>query len=501
MERNKSLPRSKNNKTNNKSRSSSPVTKNNRNNLINEKNKDKKITLYILTRDFRTNDNLTLYNAYDESVSSGSDLCVLFRFSPDQIDQEKNLYFSSFAFEFMIESLEILSKEINFTWLEPIPDEEFVNFLQSLPIHKIYLTRDFTPFARKRFEFLNSIYETIEIDDITVHPIQNYNTYHKINHFVDSARMMKFPHVETREINWLKVTKFLTDYSFLSKFVNISKASSKSKINPGINGIHKGGHDKISDFIPYEHKKCSVARPSDLNKFLENLSENIKGYSQKKVRESVGSPKVSYLSPFIKFGLVSIRYLHLLVKDMKGINSEDKTEFDRELYCKDFFYRLAWDKPHDVFVKPNWQGKVPRFINEQDMLIYKKEKQLKECISKEEFKDIEIAKKIYDNWTIGETESPLINASMKQLIQTGYMLNRTRMITTSYLTQDHGLWWKYAERFFANNLIDYDWVVNAISHQNIAKIGPYPKITQNFSIKRQESMNQSDKQKYYNKYK
>jgi deoxyribodipyrimidine photo-lyase len=499
MERGKSRSKSKNQKSKNKSRSSSPVRKKNNNNLIeNKKKQDKKITLYVLTRDFRTKDNLTLYSAYDESLRSGSELCVIFRFSPDQIDPEKNLYFSSFAFEFMIESLENLSKEINFTWLEPISDEEFTNFLLTLPIHKIYITRDFTPFARKRFEFFSSLHETIEKDDITVHPIEDYKTYHKINHFVDCARRMEFPIVEVREINWLKVSNFLSDYSFLPKFFNKSKSKSNLTVN---DFLHKSGEEKISDFIPYEHKKNPVARPSDLNKLLDNLAENIKGYSQKKVRESVGSPKVSHLSPFIKFGLVSIRYLHSLVKDMKGTNSEDITEFDRELYCKDFFYRLAWDKPQEVFEKPNWQGKVPRFINEEDMLRFKKEKQLKETISKEEFKDIEAAKKIYDTWTKGETESPLINAAMKQMIQTGYMLNRTRMLTTSYLSQDHGLWWKYAERFFANNLIDYDWIVNAVNHQNIAKVGPYPKITQNFSIKRQESMNLSDKERYYNKYK
>ena len=125
---------------------------------------------------------------------------------------------------------------------------------------------------------------------------------------------------------------------------------------------------------------------------------------------------------------------------------------------------------------------------------------MKENISKEEFKDIEAARQIFNDWTKGETESALINSGIKQMTSTGYMLNRLRMLTVSYITQDHGLWWKYAEKFFANNLIDYDWTINSMNHQNVAKVGLYPKYTQNFSIKRQESMNPSDKQIYYKKF-
>jgi deoxyribodipyrimidine photolyase len=471
----------------NRSRSTSPVSRGNKNSSSYSKIQEDKITLYILTRDFRTSDNLTLYRAYDESVRSGTHLCVVFRFSPDQIEKEKNPFFSSYAFQFMIEALEELSKEINFTYLEPISDEEFKEFLENLPLHKIFIARDFTPFARKRFEFLSSIASTVEVDDITVFPVEEYNTYVKLAHFIDFVKRLSFPKLEIRDVKWLKDTKFLNDFSNISKF--------------NYKFIHKAGEEPIAKYINYDQKRNPIVRPSDLKKYLDRLGEHIKGYSQKKIREQVGSPKVSYLSTFIKFGLVSIRTVHTLAKQNKSINSEDKLGFERELYFKDFYYRLAWSKPHEVFEKPNWQGKVPRFISEEDLLRFKKENGMKESISKEEFKDIEVAREIYNKWTKGETESPLINAGIKEMTQTGYMLNRLRMLTCSYLTQDHGLWWKYAEKFFACNLIDYDWTVNSMNHQNVAKVGLYPKYTQNFSIKRQESMNPSDKQKYYNKYK
>jgi deoxyribodipyrimidine photolyase len=450
--------------------------------------KSEKITLYILTRDFRTTDNLTLYSAYDESVNSNSSLCVIFRFNQDQITPEKNQYFSAFSFQFMIEALEELSKEINFSYIEPISDDEFKEFLQNLPIHKIFISRDFTPFARKRYEFLSSVAETIEIDDFTVHPIENYNTYYKLAHFIDFVKRLPPSKVEKRDIDWLKSTRYLNDFKFFSK---------NNKF------IHKSGDGKIIKYIPFEIKKnlTPVVRPSDLKKCLENLGENILGYSQKKIREQIGNPKVSYLSVFLKFGLVSIRTIHSIVNDLKTISKEDKLAYSRELYFKDFFYRLAWAKPNEVYEKPNWQGKMPRFINEEDLLKFKRENGIKEIISKEEFKDIEAAKIIYDTWTKGETESILVNSGIRQMISTGYMLGRVRMITTSYLVHDHGLWWKYAEKFFANNLLDYDWTINSLNHQNVAKVGLYPKYTLNFSIKRQESLNRIDKQIYYNNFK
>jgi hypothetical protein len=45
-----------------------------------------KITLYVLTRDFRTSDNLTLYSAYDDSLNSKTNLCVIFKFNSCQIN-------------------------------------------------------------------------------------------------------------------------------------------------------------------------------------------------------------------------------------------------------------------------------------------------------------------------------------------------------------------------------------------------------------------------------
>jgi deoxyribodipyrimidine photo-lyase len=439
-------------------------------------NLKEKLVLYILTRDFRTEDNLTLYKAFDEAKKFDCSLCLVFRFHPDQIIEERNPFYCSNAVQFMIEALEQFSDEVNINYIEPIEDDEWEVFLKSLPIHKIYIMRDYTPFARKRFEFLSKMVTTEEVDDVTVYPINEIGVFNKLAYFINHVKSFKFREPEKREVNWKEETKYL-DVFTKEKFIK------RGKIN-----------------IPYKENKSILVRPRDLEKTLSNLVENIKGYSVKKIREQVGSPKVTTLSAFIKFGLISIRTIHYLIKNTKGISSEDKSAFERELYFRDFFYKLAWAKPQDVFVRPNWQGTQPRFTSEEDLLEYKRQTGMKQVVSKDEFKDIEEARRIYANFENAETEYPLINASIMQLKTTGYMLNRTRMLVVSYLSQDNRIWWKYAEKFFANYLTEYDWTINSLSHQNIAKVGVYPKYTQNFSIKRQESMNPKDKEKYIKQF-
>jgi deoxyribodipyrimidine photo-lyase len=435
---------------------------------------NKMTTLFILTRDFRIDDALTLYRAHDESKKSNTKLSVIFRFDPQQIDPKQNPYYSSYAVSFMIEALDQLQKDLPFQWISPINDEEWKRYLTSIELHKIFIARDFTPFARKRFEYYQSICETVEVDDITVFPIEDMKAFSKLAPFISSLDHKKLPEPESRKIDWKKIISPLNSRKF----------------------IHSG---KIN--IKSEHSVQPMVHPSQLDELIDHLGEHIKGYANKRLREQVGDPRVSYLSAFIKFGVISIRQVHEISKRAKGPSVEDKKAFHRELYFRDFYYTLAWNKEKEVFEDPDWEQKSPKFISEEDLLEYKKNNGKPLTISPSEKKEIEQAREIFEKWAVGETESDLINAGMHQLVKTGYMLNRMRMLTTSYLTRDHGLWWKYPEQIFANYLTDYDWTINSMNHQNIAKVGLYPKYTQDFSIKRQESMNPKDKEKYIDEFK
>ncbi len=63
-------------------------------------------------------------------------------------------------------------------------------------------------------------------------------------------------------------------------------------------------------------------------------------------------------------------------------------------------------------------------------------------------------------WCTGQTGYPLVDAGMRQLNQTGYMHNRLRMVVASFLTKDLGIHWLRGERYFAQQLNDYDLSAN-----------------------------------------
>jgi deoxyribodipyrimidine photo-lyase len=71
----------------------------------------------------------------------------------------------------------------------------------------------------------------------------------------------------------------------------------------------------------------------------------------------------------------------------------------------------------------------------------------------------------------GRTGYPLIDAAMAQINQTGYMHNRLRMVTASFLVKDLGIDWRRGERYFAEKLIDYDLAANNGGWQWAASTG------------------------------
>ena len=78
---------------------------------------------------------------------------------------------------------------------------------------------------------------------------------------------------------------------------------------------------------------------------------------------------------------------------------------------------------------------------------------------------------LFHKWTVGQTGYPIVDAGMRQLNETGYMHNRLRMVTASFLTKDLGINWQEGERYFANKLLDFDLSANNGGWQWAASTG------------------------------
>jgi deoxyribodipyrimidine photo-lyase len=70
------------------------------------------------------------------------------------------------------------------------------------------------------------------------------------------------------------------------------------------------------------------------------------------------------------------------------------------------------------------------------------------------------ADELFAAWCEGRTGYPLVDAAMRQLVQTGYMHNRLRMVTASFLAKDLGVDWRRGEAWFALHLNDFDLAAN-----------------------------------------
>ena len=175
---------------------------------------------------------------------------------------------------------------------------------------------------------------------------------------------------------------------------------------------------------------------SGAHKLLEEFLPRLARYSDTRNFPAVKGP--SYLSVHLRFGTISIRTLARTALDIihAGQGSTGAPVWLAELIWRDFYFMILHHHPHVVArsFKPDYDA----IVWEQDAL----------------------AQKYFAAWCEGRTGYPLVDAAMLQLNQTGYMHNRLRMVTASFLTKDLGIDWRWGERYFAAQLNDFDLAAN-----------------------------------------
>jgi deoxyribodipyrimidine photo-lyase len=91
----------------------------------------------------------------------------------------------------------------------------------------------------------------------------------------------------------------------------------------------------------------------------------------------------------------------------------------------------------------------------------------------------------FARWCAGDTDYPLVNACMRQLLATGWMSNRGRQLAASCLVHDYGIDWRYGAAFFEKHLIDFDVASNYGNWQYIAGVGADPRGGRHFNQEKQ----------------
>lgn len=140
------------------------------------------------------------------------------------------------------------------------------------------------------------------------------------------------------------------------------------------------------------------------------------------MRDFPAEDQTSYLSPHLRFGTISVREC---VDQATHLNET----FLSELIWREFFMQILVHYPHVT---------ARCFKSKYDSIQWRDDEE------------------DFQAWCRGETGYPFVDAGMRQLNTTGYMHNRVRMITASFLVKHLLVDWRWGERYFARHLLDFD---------------------------------------------
>ncbi len=174
----------------------------------------------------------------------------------------------------------------------------------------------------------------------------------------------------------------------------------------------------------------------------EFVAESVRGYGERRNRPDL--PGTSRLSPALKYGEIHPRTILARLAEPDVASASGTATFASEICWREFYADVLWHHPGSAWadLKPGLSG-----------LAYAE------------------PGPAFDAWRAGRTGYPIVDAGMRQLASTGWMHNRVRMLTASFLTKDLHIWWPHGARHFMRHLIDGDIASNSHGWQWTAGTG------------------------------
>jgi deoxyribodipyrimidine photo-lyase len=177
-------------------------------------------------------------------------------------------------------------------------------------------------------------------------------------------------------------------------------------------------------------------------RFESFIDEGLEGYA--KGRNYPARPNVSRLSPHIHHGEISVRQIWKKLDFLADQGAKSVGKFRSEVIWREFSHHLLFHYPD--LPEANWRDQFDGFPWREDADGLKA-------------------------WRKGRTGYPFVDAGMRELWHTGYMHNRVRMVTGSFLVKHLLVHWREGERWFWDTLVDADLANNAASWQWVAGSG------------------------------
>lgn len=405
--------------------------------------------LFIFTRDLRIQDN----NGLKLAIDSCRHVYTAFFFTPEQVSSA-NKFKSENAILFMIESLNNLSDDIKkhggrlITLYGP-PEDCLQTIFTRIDINAVFINKDITKYSKERFNKLKHFTTShekpiIEVDDYYLTPPGSITN-------TSGGIYVKFTPYYNKTTSLLKSRKIVIDKPTTPKRFKFASSTVSFSTNKVKQITLTEAQSKFAGSGGSPHRKLIGGRSNAMNT-LRTISTRVTNYEA--TRNDL-SDQTTRLSPYIKFGNVSIREVYYAFRDK--LDNESSASLIRQLFWRDFYAQLLNENPNLLFKPMRSQYSRIKWSSSQRLL---------------------------DAWERGETGFPIVDAGMRELAQTGYMHNRARLICGSFLPKTLLINWQKGEAHFARSLVDYDPASNNGNWQWVAGTGadsqPYFRILNPF---------------------
>lgn len=366
------------------------------------------VSVFWFRRDLRLTDNAGLYHA----LNSGVPVLPVFIFDKNILDKLSNPQDARVGFIYktlvsISAALKIEGSDIDIRYGDPF--DVWRSILKDYNVKAVYANHDYEPYAISRDEAVKNL---LQAEGITFHTYKDHVIFEKDEVVKDDGK--PYTVFTPYKKKWMEklastgeqliASAYLRAYDsekFVSQFVRISPLVTK----PSLQAM---GFSDSEIPIPSNSVSQALIRTYDQTRDYPALS---------------GTSK---LGIHFRFGTISIREK---TKKALALN----TTFLNELIWRDFYAMILYHFPH---------VEKGAFRPEYERIVWRN--------NEAEFK----------RWCAGKTGYAIVDAGMRELRQTGYMHNRVRMITASFLTKHLLIDWRWGEAWFAEKLLDFDLASN-----------------------------------------
>ena len=350
--------------------------------------------VFWFRRDLRLEDNHGLYKA----LSSGLKLIPLFIFDKKILDKlpayDGRVDFIHRQLVKLQSKLQQNASSLVIHYGNPI--EVWKSMIDQYPIVSVYTNHDYEPYAVQRDA---SIAQLLEDKGISFHTFKDQVLYEKREILSNAEK----PY--TVFTPYCKKWKAALDMDGIEEYPSEDHLgncwTSKSLPIPSLEsmGFHKTSFE-FPEMIPDAH-------------IVEKYHEQ---------RNFPAVNGTTRLGIHLRFGTISLRRLANMAK-------ETNQTYLNELIWREFYMQILWNFPHVVSgpFKKAYEA-IPWSNDEASFKL----------------------------WCEGKTGFPIVDAGMRELNETGYMHNRVRMITASFLVKDLLINWQRGEAYFAEKLLDFE---------------------------------------------